>query len=205
MATLQEVYNLLDQTPGLTSYITLQTVFNFVAIVPKLKEAIIHLQDATWVPEDVPTVLPDVVCAFIGGKMGVPLDVVDGMWDGLKVFIWEYSTLGGKASNEINENEFDEFDIKYQLCRYSFSRAPLQSNTIAFSASRMLYPPHRSCCNPLCSSPKLLRHKDGIRKVVLYTLSSGVQDAYSGHLYCYGRCLFTVYSIIILFLTVLLH
>ncbi|THG93169.1 hypothetical protein EW026_g7994 [Hermanssonia centrifuga] len=109
MATFQQVFKLLDQTPGLTSYITLQTVLDFVAIVPKLKEAIVHLQDATWVPEDVPSVLPDTVCAFIGGKLGIPLDLVDGMWDGLKIYIWECK-LNAK-DNEMKPNEFDEIDI----------------------------------------------------------------------------------------------
>lgn len=59
-------------------------------------------------------------------------------------------------------------------------------------ATRMLYPPVDHCQNPLCPRPhpRLLRHKDEPRSVVLFTLGHGSQDAYSIHLYCFG--MFTV-------------
>ncbi|TFK83121.1 hypothetical protein K466DRAFT_440648, partial [Polyporus arcularius HHB13444] len=53
-------------------------------------------------------------------------------------------------------------------------------------AGHMLYPPVRTCDRTYCSNPKLLRHKDNPVSVTLFTLSEGVCDAVSVHLYCYA-------------------
>ncbi|KAJ7863559.1 hypothetical protein B0H13DRAFT_1563608, partial [Mycena leptocephala] len=51
-------------------------------------------------------------------------------------------------------------------------------------AARMLFPPSKTCTNPTCMNTKLLRDKDGLQKVILFTLNDGACATYAGHLHC---------------------
>lgn len=51
-------------------------------------------------------------------------------------------------------------------------------------AAKTLYPPVTACLNTQCMNTKLLRNKDGMRKVVLFTIGDGACATYSCHRVC---------------------
>ncbi|KAJ7937486.1 hypothetical protein B0H13DRAFT_1588458 [Mycena leptocephala] len=48
----------------------------------------------------------------------------------------------------------------------------------------MLFPPNKQCTTPRCLNSKLLKDKDSVRKVVLFTLSDGACATYAVYLHC---------------------
>jgi hypothetical protein len=58
------------------------------------------------------------------------------------------------------------------------------TDTFTIVAARMLFPPTKTCTTPGCMNTNLLRDKDGLQKVILFTLSDGACATYAGHLHC---------------------
>ncbi|KAJ7228552.1 hypothetical protein GGX14DRAFT_326226, partial [Mycena pura] len=56
-----------------------------------------------------------------------------------------------------------------------------------------LFPPTKQCTTPGCLNLNLLKNKDGLRKVVLFTLSDGACATYAVHLHC-SQCKATYYN-----------
>ncbi|KAJ7874148.1 hypothetical protein B0H14DRAFT_3555524 [Mycena olivaceomarginata] len=81
----------------------------------------------------------------------MPNDFVSGCRAAFSQTIWLYEEDGSSAGKDAQM--FREFGLDHLL------------------SARTLFPPSKTCTTPGCMNTKLLREKDGISKVVLFTLS----------------------------------
>ncbi|TFK45431.1 hypothetical protein OE88DRAFT_1721508 [Heliocybe sulcata] len=116
--------------------------------------------------------LPENYRDFLSAASCIPLDYVDVCWRAFRDTIWSYGE--SRWCTGTNDALFRQHGITQRL------------------APNMLYPPMRTCQNPLCCNIHLLRNKDGEREAVLFTLAAGACATFAYHLYC-SRCQTTYY------------
>ncbi|KAF7372143.1 hypothetical protein MVEN_00073200 [Mycena venus] len=164
MASMEEVYQFLSRVPGLKEAVGMDKAMAFVRFASRLKDEIILAQKSTYDPSQAPSELPEHVRSFLGGATDMPEDFVSGCWTAFSQTIWTYEKDGSSAGKDAKM--FREFGLDHLL------------------SARMLFPPAKTCTMPGCLNKKLLRDKDGLSKVVLFTLSDGACATYAGHLHC---------------------
>ncbi len=59
-----------------------------IRLASTLRPAILHQQVHHWNPSVAPLRLPEDVSQFLVGRLSLPKDVVDGLWEVLKDGIW---------------------------------------------------------------------------------------------------------------------
>ncbi|KAJ7788390.1 hypothetical protein B0H13DRAFT_2395046 [Mycena leptocephala] len=156
MSSMEEVYEFLSKVPGLKESVGMDKVMSFVRLASRLKDEISLAQDATHDPSQAPSELPEHVRSFLGGAIDMPNDFVSGC----RAAEEDGSSAGKDAQM------FREFGLDHLL------------------SARTLFPPSKTCTTPGCMNTKLLREKDGISKVVLFTLSDRACATFAGHLHC---------------------
>lgn len=179
--SVSDIFMRMQHTPGLAPYIDLKAVFRFVRLAVALKPAILHHQDPDWSPDDAPDDLPEVIQSYIQLRLHMSASFVTGLWHALRITVWHETDITGETE------DLKEFRV-HQAWEHSIGMVDHMCGMLCIlmlrAAARMLYPPVNTCA--ACATPTLLRHKDGRRKVTLFTLDHGVCDALSVHLYCYS-------------------
>ncbi|KAJ7870361.1 hypothetical protein B0H13DRAFT_1046414, partial [Mycena leptocephala] len=164
MSSMDEVFLFLSRVPGLKEAIGMDKAMSFVRLASRLKDEIILAQEATHNPSQAPSELPEHVKSFLGTATDMPDEFVSGCWTAFSQTIWTYDADGASSGNDARM--FREFGLDHLL------------------SARMLFPPSKTCTTPGCMNTNLLRDKDGLSKVVLYTLSDGACATFAGHLHC---------------------
>ncbi|KAL1937192.1 hypothetical protein VTO73DRAFT_14465 [Trametes versicolor] len=165
MISMHSLYCLMQSTPGLCEAVDLATIISFTRLASSLKSAIIDEQDVDFEPTKfVPKTLPTSILVYLAQRLRLSQEHVQGLWLALGRDIW---TDGATYLQEdVGLQRRDTLDIRSQL------------------AAHMLYPPTHVCLQPQCARRTLLRRKDDLRTVTVFTLNNGVYDAFSVHLYC---------------------
>ncbi|KAK7049060.1 hypothetical protein R3P38DRAFT_2505145 [Favolaschia claudopus] len=166
MSSMDEVYQFLSRVPGLKEGIGMDKAMAFIRLASRLKDEIILAQNSTYDPAQPPSEIPEHVQSFLGGATDMPDEFVAGCWTAFSETIWTYEADGSSSGKDAKM--FREFGLDHLL------------------SSRMLFPPSKTCTTPTCMNRKLLRQKDGLAKVVLFTLSDGACATFAGHLHCSG-------------------
>ncbi|KAF7378197.1 hypothetical protein MSAN_00244300 [Mycena sanguinolenta] len=164
MASMDDVHAFLSKVPGLVESITMEKAMAFVRLASRLKDEIILAQKSTYDPSSAPSDIPEHVRSFLGCATGMSDEFVAGCWEAFSETIWHYNedeTSAGRDAQMFREYGFDHL-----------------------LSARTLFPPNKQCTTPGCMNQNLLKDKDGVRKVVLFTLSDGACATYSVHLYC---------------------
>ncbi|KAI0355731.1 hypothetical protein OH77DRAFT_1479572 [Trametes cingulata] len=163
MAPLRLIISRLEKLPGLIDSLDLHTIYHFIELLTALKSAILHHRDLgpSHDPARAPAILPADIATYTHKRLDIPLHIVTGLWTALAEVVWTGDGVPRPLSCTFRAH--DQLDTQL--------------------AYRMLYPPVNTCVT--CGGTSLLRHKDGRRKVSLFTLAQGVCDALSVHLYCY--------------------
>ncbi|KAJ7921546.1 hypothetical protein B0H13DRAFT_2415239, partial [Mycena leptocephala] len=164
MASMDEVHDFLRKIPGLAESISMEKAMAFVRLAARLKDEIILAQKSTYDPSNAPSDLPENVKSFLGCATDMPDEFVSGCWAAFSETIWDYNEDGTSAGKDAEM--FREFGFDHLL------------------SARTLFPPNKHCTTPGCLNRNLLKDKDGLRKVVLFTLNDGACATYSAHLYC---------------------
>ncbi|KAJ7871333.1 hypothetical protein B0H13DRAFT_2012715 [Mycena leptocephala] len=164
MSTLDEVFKFLSQVPGLKEAVGMDKAMAFVRLAARLKDEIVLSQPSTYDPSKAPSEIPEHVRSFLGGATDMPDEFVSGCWSAFSETIWTYDNDGTSSGKDAQM--FREFGLDHLL------------------AARMLFPPTKTCTTPGCMNTNLLRDKDGLQKVILFTLSDGACATYAGHLHC---------------------
>lgn len=117
MLDFNELYNILQQTPGLTESIGMEKAMRFVRLAAKLKDEIITSQPPKHNAETIPEKIPNHVRTFLGGALGVPEDFVDGCWKAFGDVVWTHSDSDGDDDAET----FRTHGLDHELCEYHSS------------------------------------------------------------------------------------
>ncbi|KAJ7877878.1 hypothetical protein B0H13DRAFT_1631479 [Mycena leptocephala] len=161
---MEEILQLLSKVPGLKESVGMDKAMSFVRLASRLKDEILLAQDSMHDPSLAPTDIPEHVRSFLGGATDMPDAFVSGCWEAFSETIWTYEEDGSSAGKDAKM--FREFGLDHHL------------------SARTLFPSTRTCTSPGCTNRTLLRAKDGLSKVVLFTLSDGACATYAGHLHC---------------------
>ncbi|KAJ6564878.1 hypothetical protein DFH09DRAFT_1475350 [Mycena vulgaris] len=164
MSSMDEVLQFLSKVPGLKEAIGMDKAMAFVRLAALLKDEIILAQKSSYDPSTAPNELPEHVRTFLGGATDMPDQFVTGCWAAFNQTIWAYEAVGSSSGKDAQM--FRDFGLDHLL------------------SARMLFPPSKTCTTPGCLNTSLLREKDGLAKVVLFTLSDGACATYAGHLHC---------------------
>ncbi|KAJ6562697.1 hypothetical protein DFH09DRAFT_1478636 [Mycena vulgaris] len=164
MSSMDEVLQFLSKVPGLKEAIGMDKAMAFVRLAALLKDEIILAQTSSYDPSTAPNELPEHVRTFLGGATDMPDQFVSGCWAAFNQTIWAYEADGSSSGKDAQM--FRDFGLDHLL------------------SARMLFPPSKTCTTPGCLNTSLLREKDGLAKVVLFTLSDGACATYAGHLHC---------------------
>jgi len=182
MSNFDEIYQLLQATPGLSAAIGMEKAMSFIRLAARLKNEVVHMQKPTYDAQKAPDELPDHVNAFLSVSVDLPEEYVHGCWLAFKEVVWDFDTEGNACRNDIDI--FEAFGLKEGLCMPYPSSSGMGHVLIAFPGARTFYPPRMTCENPACGNGALLRNKDDLRKVVHFTLGDGARPAYSHHQVC---------------------
>ncbi|KAJ7884428.1 hypothetical protein B0H13DRAFT_2537394, partial [Mycena leptocephala] len=180
MASMEEVHDFLSKVPGLAESVSMEKAMMFVRLAARLKDEIILAQHSTYDPTSAPQEIPENVRSFLGCATDMPDEFVSGCWTAFSNTIWDYNedeTSAGRDAQKFREFGFDHL-LCMSLSLFLFAYSPY------LPAARTLFPPNKHCTTTGCMNENLLKDKDSIRKVVLFTLSDGACATYSVHLYC---------------------
>ncbi|KAJ7602958.1 hypothetical protein DFH06DRAFT_1257773 [Mycena polygramma] len=174
MSTMDEVLAFLSQVPGLKESIGMDKATAFVRLASRLKDEIVLAQPSTYDPSTAPSELPEHVRSFLGEATDMPDEFVSGCWSAFSQTIWTHEEDGSSSGKDAKM--FREFGLDHllSLCEDSY----LSQRRVCF------FPPSKCCTTPGCMNTNLLRDKDGLKKVVLFTLSDGACATYAGNLRC---------------------
>ncbi|KAJ7353282.1 hypothetical protein DFH08DRAFT_987489 [Mycena albidolilacea] len=173
MTSMEEVHSFLSQIPGLAESVTMDKAMSFVRLASQLKDEIILAQAADYDLAAAPTEIPENVRSFLGCATDMPEDFVSGCWSAFSDTIWSYDNDGRSTGRDAQM--FRDFGLDHLL------------------SARTLFPPTKQCTTPGCLNSNLLKDKDGLRKVVLFTLSDGACATYAVHLHC-SQCKTTYHN-----------
>ncbi|KAF8171058.1 hypothetical protein K438DRAFT_1773462 [Mycena galopus ATCC 62051] len=113
MATLDEIYKLLADVPGLKEAISMDKAMKFVRLGAQLKDEIIVRQSSSYDPFKAPSELPEHVHAFLGTATDMPEEFVSGCWTAFSETIWTYNNDGSSSGNDAQM--FREFGLNHLL------------------------------------------------------------------------------------------
>ncbi|KAJ7662582.1 hypothetical protein DFH06DRAFT_987125 [Mycena polygramma] len=173
MTSMEGIYGFLSSIPGLVESVSMEKAMSFVRLAAQLKDEIALAQDPDYDPTTAPQQIPEHVRSFLGGATDMPDEFVSGCWTAFSETIWTYNDNGGSAGRDAQM--FRDFGLDHLL------------------SARTLFPPMKQCTTPGCLNSHLLRDKDGLRKVVLFTLSDGACATYSVRLHC-SQCKTTYHN-----------
>ena len=88
--SIQHIYKLLENHPGLPEAIDMDKVIRFIRLTASLKWSIIHAQKPGYNPKHPSKLLPDGMHNFLGSALGLALEFVQGCWDAFNQTIWNY-------------------------------------------------------------------------------------------------------------------
>lgn len=116
MASLSEIFSLLQRTPGLTEAIGIEKAMSFMRLASQLKNEILHAQKPTHDVSEPPGDLPDNVKEFLGDSNDMPMEFVDGCWQAFKEVVWGMDAEGNSCSEDAKL--FEQYGFKGLLCVY---------------------------------------------------------------------------------------
>jgi hypothetical protein len=180
---MEEVHSFLSQIPGLAESVTMEKAMSFVRLASQLKDEIILAQAAAYDLATAPTEIPEHVRSFLGCATDIPEEFVSGCWGAFSDTIWSYDDNGGSTRQDAQK--FRDFGLDHLLCTINcFHLLPTHAEWYSHIAAQTLFLPIKQCTTPGCLNSNLLKDKDGLRKVVLFTLSDGACATYAVHLHC---------------------
>lgn len=118
MSTIRDVFAAFQQTPGLDEC-DIGSMLAFIELATSLKPYITHAQLPRWDATQAPEMLPSSACGYLSNRLGITPDFVDGLWDGLKQFIWSRQVDPVKMVDGPRREVFEQVERKYQLCMFS--------------------------------------------------------------------------------------
>ncbi|KAJ6592961.1 hypothetical protein B0H19DRAFT_1279753 [Mycena capillaripes] len=151
---MDEIHSFLSQIPGLAESIGLDKAISFVRLAAQLKDEIVLAQPANYDPNTAPSETPKHVQSFLGCATDMPDNFVSGCWTAFCNTIWTYNKSGSSNGRD----------------------PEIGTNTLP--ACKTMYNSWMSQFKPTT------REKDGLRKIILFTLSDGACAMYAAHLHC---------------------
>lgn len=85
--SVTSVLGTLQATPSL-GVLDLTTVIRFIRLASALKPYILHYQDPSFSPKDIPADLPREVRMYLQLRLCLPADQISGLWTALRVLVW---------------------------------------------------------------------------------------------------------------------
>ncbi|KDR71690.1 hypothetical protein GALMADRAFT_270850 [Galerina marginata CBS 339.88] len=174
---VKEIMGLLSKSSELSNSLELDQLILFTRLASRLRREILHLQKPSWLEDIAPPgdQLPMHVRRFFALSMGWTHSKVTVCWDSdaLRDFIWT-------AGKNLEANEI--------ACPHPEDMALFEQHGHPLSlAYHNIYPPNTRCISNDCKendSPKLLRRKDGPRRITVYGIN-GAYPGFSIHLLCH--------------------
>lgn len=119
--TFNDIHDMLEKFPGLSSLIGLEKGMTFVRLATRLKDEIISKQKAGHSPSDPPDSLPENVHEFLGNAVDIPTEYVQGCWTAFKQTVWQRDVNGDSRGEDAKL--FRQYGLQELLCEYFFCRS----------------------------------------------------------------------------------
>ncbi|KAF9077119.1 hypothetical protein BDP27DRAFT_1208981 [Rhodocollybia butyracea] len=162
MPAIVNLLSFLAEQPGFSETVTFDQLSQFIGLASSIKNDILAAQPPTHDPNDPPLLLAPHQRVFLTQTCNIPLEFIDHCWLAVRAMVWRKTFL--------------------LLSSYTYCLLIISSLT----AGQTLWPPTQQCTNTNCPSTQLLRERDGLFPVTLFTLRNGARATYSTYLTCCG-------------------
>ncbi|KAF9061179.1 hypothetical protein BDP27DRAFT_375751 [Rhodocollybia butyracea] len=167
MPAIVNLFSFLAEQPGFSETVTFDQLSQFIGLASSIKNDILAAQPPTHDPNDPPLLLAPHQRVFLTQTCNIPLEFIDHCWLAVREMVWRKTVEEGAR---LNDHQFEAW--------YTGRDFQLSGQT--------LWPPTQQCTNTNCPSTQLLRERDGIFPVTLFTLRNGARATYSTYLTCGG-------------------
>ncbi|KAJ3866310.1 hypothetical protein EV359DRAFT_36897 [Lentinula novae-zelandiae] len=160
---IRHLFQLLNEQPRLLETLTYEQISRFIRLTIALKNDIIAAQPSEHDPSSPPGRLPVYQCNFLSQICDIPQQYINTCWIAVSSIVWGHLE---DESERYNDKDFEAWHVGDEF--------GLSGQT--------LWPPTHQCFQ--CPSTSLLREKDGLFSVTLFTLRNGARATYATYLTC---------------------